>query len=89
MKAAGFTPAAWVETMLSSGLTTFYQYDGGIKVGVYSQTSGKYVPIKRPASLILLKEQRVVSKNPGATLYDLGDGGCVEFLQGKSWMKIF
>jgi 3-hydroxyacyl-CoA dehydrogenase len=80
MKAAGFTPAAWVDSMISSGNTTFYQYEGGTKVGVYNQTSGKYVPIKRPASLILLKEQKVVSKNPGATFYDLGDGvGCVEF----------
>ncbi len=80
MKTAGFTPAAWVESMISSGHTTFYQYEAGTKVGVYNQTSGKYVPIKRPASLILLKEQKVVSKNPGATFYDLGDGvGCVEF----------
>lgn len=80
MSAAGFAPAKWVETMVSSGNPTFYQYDSGTKVGVYNPVLGKYVPIKRPASLVLLKEQKVVSKNPGATLYDLGDGvACVEF----------
>jgi len=80
MTAAGFPPARWVEKMVSSGYPTFYQYDAGTKVGVYNPTLGKYEPLKRPASLVLLKEQKVISKNPGATLYDLGDGvACVEF----------
>jgi 3-hydroxyacyl-CoA dehydrogenase len=80
MKEAGFPPATWVEKMVSSGSPTFYQYDAGTKVGVYNPVLGKYEPIKRPASLVLLKEQKVISKNPGATLYDLGDGvACVEF----------
>jgi 3-hydroxyacyl-CoA dehydrogenase len=80
MVAAGFPVADWVENMVSSGHPTFYQYETGTKVGVYNPGLGKYVPIKRPASLVLLKEQKVVSKNPGATLFDLGDGvACVEF----------
>ena len=80
MDAAGFPAAKWVETMVSAGNPTFYQYEAGTKVGVYNPTLGKYEPIKRPASLVLLKEQKVISKNPGATLYDLGDGvACVEF----------
>ncbi len=80
MEAAGYPAAKWVESMVSAGKTTFYQYDAGTKVGVYNPVLGKYVPIERPASLILLKEQKVISKNPGATLYDLGDGvACVEF----------
>ncbi|MFZ2096614.1 MAG: 3-hydroxyacyl-CoA dehydrogenase NAD-binding domain-containing protein [Anaerolineales bacterium] len=80
MKAAGFDPADWVQTMVKSGYPTFYQYDGSIKVGVYNPVNGQYEPIKRPTSLVLLKEQKVVSENPGATLYDLGDGvACVEF----------
>src|SRR4030043_430489 len=80
MAAAGFPPADWVDTMVSAGNPTFYQYDAGTKVGVYNPALGKYVPIKRTASLVLLKEQKVISKNPGATLYDLGDGvACVEF----------
>jgi 3-hydroxyacyl-CoA dehydrogenase len=80
MEAAGFTPAKWVSEMISSGYSTFYQYDSGTKVGVYNPTKGNYESIKRPASLVLLKEQKEIRKNPGATLYDLGDGvACVEF----------
>jgi 3-hydroxyacyl-CoA dehydrogenase len=80
MVATGFQPAEWVQAMLNSGHPTFYQYDGSIKVGVFNPTLGDYQPIKRPESLVLLKEQKVVSKNPGATLYNLGDGvACVEF----------
>jgi 3-hydroxyacyl-CoA dehydrogenase len=80
MEAAGFSPATWVADMVSSGHPTFYEYDAGTKTGVYNPKLGKYESIKRPASLVLLKEQKVVSKNPGATLYDLGDGvACVEF----------
>jgi 3-hydroxyacyl-CoA dehydrogenase len=80
MISAGFPPASWVEKMISSGHPTFYKYEAGTKVGAYNPTIEKYEPIKRPTSLVLLKEQKVVSKNPGATLYDLGDGiACVEF----------
>ncbi len=80
MKEAGFPAAEWVAKMVSEGFNTFYKYEGGIKVGVYNPTLGKYDPIKRPASLVLLKEQKVIDKNPGATLFDLGDGVlCVEF----------
>jgi 3-hydroxyacyl-CoA dehydrogenase len=80
MVATGFPSADWVQAMLNSGHPTFYQYDGSIKVGVYNPTLGNYQPIKRPDTLVLLKEQKVINKNPGATLYDLGDGVvCVEF----------
>ncbi len=84
MKAAGYPPAAWVEEMLASGVETFYQYKGDSKVGVYDVVQKKYVPIQRPAGMILLGElkagKRVISENAGASLYDLGDGvACVEF----------
>jgi 3-hydroxyacyl-CoA dehydrogenase len=80
MHSAGFAPAEWVQQMISSGHPTFYQYDGSVKVGVYNPVKGDYEPIKRPTSLVLLKEQKIINKNPGATLYDLGDGvACVEF----------
>jgi 3-hydroxyacyl-CoA dehydrogenase len=80
MKAAGFSPAEWVDKMITTGHSTFYLYEGGSKVSVYNPVLGKYELIKRPPSLILLKEQKVISKNPGATLYDLEDGvACVEF----------
>jgi 3-hydroxyacyl-CoA dehydrogenase len=80
MKAKGYPPAEWVESMLKSGKETFYQYDNGTKVGVYDVAKGDYVRIERTPGLVLLKEQTEISKNAGATLYDMGDGvACVEF----------
>jgi 3-hydroxyacyl-CoA dehydrogenase len=84
MTAAGFPPSPWVQEMLDKGCLTFYQYAGDTQVGVYNPATGAYKPIPRPAKLVLLKEQKssgkVVKKNLGATLVDLGDGvACVEF----------
>lgn len=84
MKAAGFPPAPWVDQMVAAGFSTFYQYKGDIKVGVYHPAKGAYEPIARPAGMIVLKELRaegkVIQENPGAALIDLGDGvACVEF----------
>ena len=80
MKTEGYTPADWVEGMLKSGKETFYQYDSGTKVGVYNVTKADYVRIERTPGLVLLKGQTEISKNAGATLYDMGEGvACVEF----------
>jgi 3-hydroxyacyl-CoA dehydrogenase len=74
MKAAGFAPAPWVEEMLTAGIESFYQYNGGQKVGVYDVSKRNYAPLARQKNLVLLKEQKVISQNAGATLYDMGDG---------------
>ena len=78
MKAAGFAPAPWVAAMLKSGCETFYKYKGDSKVGVYDVAKQKYVAIPKTPGLILLgdlrKAKKVISENPGATLYDIGDG---------------
>jgi 3-hydroxyacyl-CoA dehydrogenase len=78
MKAAGFAPAGWVASMLKAGCETFYKYRNGSKVGVYDVTRQKYVTIPRTPGLIVLgdlkKAKKVISENPGASLYDLGDG---------------
>ena len=84
MTAAGFPAATWVEDMLSAGFDTFYQSKNGATTGVYSPGKGRYIPVSRPPGLIILDELRgegkVVTKNLGASLIDLGDGvGCVEF----------
>ncbi len=84
MKIAGFAPAPWVDEMLASGFSTFYQYDGVVKVGVYHPGKRAYVPISRPPSMVILNERKaagkVIAKNPGASLIDLGDSVvCVEF----------
>jgi 3-hydroxyacyl-CoA dehydrogenase len=84
MKAAGFAPASWVDEMLARGVNCFYQYLGQSKIAVYHPAQGDYTPIRRPAALVVLPELKaggkVIQKNGGASLIDLGDGvACVEF----------
>jgi 3-hydroxyacyl-CoA dehydrogenase len=84
MKAEGYPAAKWVDEMLKAGLETFYQYKGDNKVGVYDAAKKKYVKLKQPEGFVLLKDLRgtkkEVSKNAGASLFDIGDGiGLVEF----------
>jgi len=84
IKEAGFEPAEWVDEMVSSGHASFYQYQAGSKVAVYNPAKGDYEPIPRPPSLVVLSEQKaagkVIEKNAGASLIDIGDGvACVEF----------
>jgi len=84
MKAAGFPPAIWVEDMLAKGTKTFYQYEGDRKVGVYNPIKCAYDPIRRATDTIALKIEKdagkLISRNTGASLIDLGDGiACVEF----------
>ena len=89
MKAAGYPPAKWVSDMLKAGNETFYQYKNGEKVGVYDALRQKYVKppalrkgarVKHPEGMIILKQQKIVAQNTGATLRDIDDGvACLEF----------
>ena len=87
MKAEGYPAAKWVNDMLKAGCETFYQYKrsspadkSGEKVGVYDVTKKKYVKLKKVAGAVILKQQKVVAENMGATLHDMGDGvACLEF----------
>ncbi len=80
MTAAGYPAAGWVGEMLAADFESFYQYENGEKVGVYDVVQRKYVALKRPAGMVMLKQQKVVSQNSGATLRDMGDGvACLEF----------
>jgi 3-hydroxyacyl-CoA dehydrogenase len=80
MNAAGYLPAQWVSDMLATGLESFYQYENGEKVAVYNTVQKEYVKIQRPKDMIVLKQQKVVSQNSGATIRDIGDGvACLEF----------
>lgn len=78
MSAAGFPAAPWVNVMLSKGCPMFYQYQDGTKVGVYNPELGGYEAVSRRPGLVILPELKaagqVIKKNPGAYLYDLGDG---------------
>jgi 3-hydroxyacyl-CoA dehydrogenase len=80
MNATGYAPAKWVSDMLKAGIESFYQYKNGEKVGVYDAVKGKYVKIRKPEGMIVLKQQKIVSQNAGATIRDMGDGvACLEF----------
>ena len=80
MAEAGFPAPEWVSEMLAGGTSTFYQYEGKAKVGVYDVAQKKYVPLARPAGFVTISGSKKVAENAGATLYDIGDGvGLVEF----------
>ncbi len=80
MDALGYPAAAWVKEMLAADVKSFYQYNNGEKVGVYDVTQKKYVPIKRAEAMIILKQQKVIAENTGASIRDLGDGvACLQF----------
>jgi len=80
MQAAGYAAADWVNDMLQAGIELFYRYKNGEKVGVYDVNRKAYVDIMRPEGVVILRQEKVVSQNQGATLRDLGEGvGCLEF----------
>ncbi|MEP7137016.1 MAG: 3-hydroxyacyl-CoA dehydrogenase/enoyl-CoA hydratase family protein [Chloroflexota bacterium] len=80
MKAAGYPAAKWVDAMLKAGVESFYQYRNGEKVAVYDVVKGKYAKLKKPEGVVVLKGQKIVAQNAGATLHDMGDGvACLEF----------
>ena len=84
MKKEGYPAAKWVDEMLKNGVETFYQYKGANKVGAYDVSKKKYVKLKQPEGFVFLKDLRStkkeISKNSGASLYDIGDGvALVEF----------
>ncbi|MFZ5890890.1 MAG: 3-hydroxyacyl-CoA dehydrogenase/enoyl-CoA hydratase family protein [Myxococcota bacterium] len=84
MKADGLDVPEWVTAMLASGRTRFYGEDPA-KPSYYDSRTKQLEPFPsdpREISLVALKAdpKRVVKKNSGASLVDLGDGVlCVEF----------
>ncbi|MGH9936692.1 MAG: enoyl-CoA hydratase-related protein, partial [Blastocatellia bacterium] len=72
-----------VEKMLGAGATSFYKTENGARL-YFDFASGGYKPVRQPAGVTILKSlkdrNKVVKKNTGASLIDLGDGvACVEF----------
>ena len=70
----GYEPASWVDEMLSGGNNTFYLYDNGRVVGVYDPTLREYTTFEPSPAIIVLEDKKLIEKNPGASLWDLGDG---------------
>ncbi|GED68928.1 enoyl-CoA hydratase [Brevibacillus reuszeri] len=82
MREEGETIPALVEELLASGKTSFYEKKEGCTAvfsvgGVYKNVEEK----KERINLAALKEQgKLIRKNAGAALIDLGDGvACLEF----------
>jgi 3-hydroxyacyl-CoA dehydrogenase len=75
--AAGRTVAPWVAEMLAAGNTTFYKVENGVRK-FYDKESKQYEPVSGVENFIILDNLRasgkVLWKNAGASVIDLGDG---------------
>ncbi|MEL3972479.1 3-hydroxyacyl-CoA dehydrogenase NAD-binding domain-containing protein [Rossellomorea oryzaecorticis] len=75
MKEEGVTVPQWVEEMLEAGHTHFYKEEDG---ELYFYHNGEYKLVERNPKVIdlkLLKKQgKLIKKNTGASLIDIGDG---------------
>ncbi len=83
MKAEGKAIPQNVEKMLAGGAASFYRRVDGV-LEFFDFSAGRYLPVPVSPNLIFLPaladRNKVVRKNAGATLYDLGDGVlCAEF----------
>ncbi|ASS76328.1 3-hydroxyacyl-CoA dehydrogenase [Tumebacillus algifaecis] len=76
MEAEGDTVPAWVKNLLATGKKTFYEEEAGHKSFYTLQGDFKGLEEKKEIiSLSALKAQnKVIKKNTGASLIDLGDG---------------
>ena len=75
MEKLDLKPAPWVYDMTGDGHSSFYKVENGKKL-YYDATSKAYKAIPGQESFIILENlsDNIVWKNPGATVYDLGDG---------------
>ncbi|MDQ3393844.1 MAG: 3-hydroxyacyl-CoA dehydrogenase NAD-binding domain-containing protein [Bacteroidota bacterium] len=76
MEKIGKKPASWVYELLESGNSSFYTIENGIKK-YYDIPSKTYKSIPGKEEFILLdnlRENKVLWKNSGASIFDLGDG---------------
>lgn len=76
MKQLSHTPAAWVTEMLAAGHTSFYKVEDGVKK-YYDIPSKSYKAIPGADEFIILdnlRANKVLWKNAGASIIDLGDG---------------
>ena len=78
MVAEGKQPAAWVTEMLAAGHTSFYKVNGAGSKEYYDADTKSYQPIRGVENFIILDNLRttgkVLWKNAGASVIDLGDG---------------
>ncbi|TLU89976.1 3-hydroxyacyl-CoA dehydrogenase/enoyl-CoA hydratase family protein [Dyadobacter sediminis] len=75
MEALDLKPASWVYEMIENGHSSFYKVENG-KRFYYDVLSKSYKKIPGQESFVILGNlsEKVVWKNAGANLYDIGDG---------------
>lgn len=76
MEVANCKPAQWIYDMLASGNKSFYKIEKGQKA-YYDIPSKSYKNIPGTEQFILLdnlRSDKIVWKNSGTTLFDIGDG---------------
>jgi 3-hydroxyacyl-CoA dehydrogenase len=75
MRKSGFKVAAWVDSWMETGNTTFYKVERGKRL-CFDPGSGKYLPLPGGDAFIILSDlkENIVWKNGTSNLYDLGDG---------------
>ncbi|MCI0388445.1 MAG: 3-hydroxyacyl-CoA dehydrogenase/enoyl-CoA hydratase family protein [Acidobacteria bacterium] len=83
MREEGRAIPANVGKMLAAGARSFYKTENGAR-HYFDFASGEYKPVPKAAGVTILKslkdQNKVIKKNTGASLIDLGDGvACVEF----------
>lgn len=74
MEESGLTVPAWVKEMVEKGNTSFYKEEEGVQ---YYYHKGEYKQVKRNPKVIdlaqLKKQGKLIKKNTGASLIDIGD----------------
>ncbi|MCX6182566.1 MAG: 3-hydroxyacyl-CoA dehydrogenase NAD-binding domain-containing protein [Bacteroidetes bacterium] len=76
MEKAGVKPAAWIAKMVEGGKDAFYVIENGSKK-YYDTVSNSYKAIPGAENFIILdnlRSTKVLWKNTGASIFDLGDG---------------
>ena len=75
MEELGAKPADWVYEMVAAGNDSFYKTEKG-KTLYYDIPSKSYKPVPGQESFLILKNlsDKIVWRNAGSSLYDLGDG---------------
>jgi 3-hydroxyacyl-CoA dehydrogenase len=83
MRAEGMDVPAVVDPLLKNGEGSWYVTRDGVR-HYWDVTGETYLPVPQPEGVIFLssleEQDKVIARNEGATLYDMGDGvGCVTF----------
>lgn len=76
IKSRGFEAAPWVQEMVDAGRTSFYAVEDGVDTywDIPSKSSKPIPTNERTYSIEILKRgDKVIEKNYGATLWDMGD----------------